>query len=84
MSGIRSWIDFGRSCANFPPKFQKKTKLLQPLPLKICGKFSKIAVKVSKNTKKNSTLVELKSSLIKAILLIFSLVLSTIKNVIRF
>ena len=72
MSGMRGWIDFGRSCANFPRKFLKK-------------KIQKITVKLSKNTKKkNSTLVELKSSLITAILFIFSLVLSTIKKVIRF
>ena len=71
MSGMRGWIDFGRSCANFPRKFYKK-------------KIQKITVKLSKNTKKNSTFVELKSSLITAILFIFSLVLSTIKKVIRF
>lgn len=71
MSGMRGWIDFGRSCANFPRKFHKK-------------KIQKITVKLSKNTKKNSTFVELKSSLITAILFIFSLVLSTIKKVIRF
>ena len=39
MSGMRGWIDFGRSCANFPRKFLKK-------------KIQKITVKLSKNTKK--------------------------------
>ena len=40
MSGMRGWIDFGRSCANSLRKFHKK-------------KIQKITVKLSKNTKMN-------------------------------